>query len=244
MPTLFHRYNELLKRHPFTVNGICTGSFFFLGDVLAQKLFPHVSAETITDHNGESIVVEHIADYSLARSARAATYGVFIFSPISVLWHNKTLPYIKNPFIDFFKRKKMEKVPALRKRLHFYDSVFRLSIDQLIFPGFVWIPLYNTTMVLLAQREDPFNVIKDKLENNWWRVLKSSWTVWPPFQLFNLYFIPVHLRIVASNIWATGWNTFLSFVHNTKGHGHGSGRRFEELVDIDDDDQEFVMFYD
>ena len=74
-------------------------------------------------------------------------------------------------------------------------------------------------MVLLAQHENPFDVISNKLHNNWWTVLQASWTVWPGFQLFNLYFIPVHLRIVALNIWATGWNGFLSFVHNTKGHG-------------------------
>lgn len=149
---------------------------------------------------------------------------------------------MKNPFISMVKRKMME--TKSRKRLHFYDTVFRLGVDQLLFPAFVWIPLYNTVMVMLAQHEDPFGVIRNKLENNWWTVLRANWTVWPGFQLVNLYFIPVHLRIVCANVWSTGWNTFLSFVHNTRGHGKGSGKRLEELVDIEDDDQEIVMVYD
>ncbi|RCK55067.1 Protein SYM1 [Candida viswanathii] len=228
MPTLFHRYNELLKRRPWITNSLGCGIFFTIGDYAAQSLFPK-EPDLPLDHK---------------RMIRAGLYGSCFFAPISVLWHGKTLPKLKNPFINLFHRKKMEQVPAMRKKLHFYDSVFRMGIDQLIFPGFVWIPLYNTVMVILAGRDDPFQVIQDKLYNNWWRVLSANWTVWPGFQLFNLYFIPVHLRIVALNVWATGWNTFLSFVHNTKGHGHGSGHRLEEIVDIDDDEQEFYVFYD
>lgn len=228
MPTLFHRYNELLKRRPWIMNSIGCGLFFTLGDYVAQSLFPKEPNQPI----------------DRKRIIRAGIYGSCFFAPISVLWHGKTLPKIKNPFINIFHRQKMKEVPHMKQKIHFYDTVFRMGIDQLIFPGLVWIPLYNTVMVILAGREDPFLVIQDKLYNNWWRVLSANWTVWPGFQLFNLFFIPVHLRIVAQNIWATGWNTFLSFVHNTKGHGHGSGHILEEIVDIEDEDQEFYMFYD
>ncbi|CAK9438299.1 uncharacterized protein LODBEIA_P25230 [Lodderomyces beijingensis] len=244
MPTIFHRYNDLLKRYPFRTNMITTGIFFGMGDVIAQSLFPHRTVETQVLDNGEAVEKEVVGSYTPARTVRAMIYGTVFFAPISVLWHGKTLPRLKNPFIQAFRRKAMEEKPRLQKRLHLYDSVFRLGLDQLLFPALVWIPLYNTVMVILAQHDDPFSVVKTKLENNWWNVLKASWTVWPGFQLFNLLFIPVHLRIVCANIWATGWNAFLSFVHNAKGHGKGSGKRLEELVDIEDEDQELTMVYD
>lgn len=244
MPTLFHRYNEILRKYPFRSNMITTGIFFGLGDFFAQKLFPHKTIHKEVNDKGEIVETEQVTGYVFDRTTRALIYGTFFFAPISVLWHGKTLPKIKNPLINIFKRKKMEQIPHEKKKLHFYDSVFRLGVDQLIFPGLIWIPLYNTVMVLLAQHENPFDVISNKLHNNWWTVLQASWTVWPGFQLFNLYFIPVHLRIVALNIWATGWNGFLSFVHNTKGHGKGSGRKIEELLDIEDDAQEITMVYD
>ncbi|RCK67765.1 Protein SYM1 [Candida viswanathii] len=228
MPTLFHRYNELLKRRPWVTNSVGCGVFFILGDLAAQTFFPKTPTQPLDTH----------------RMVRAEIYGACFFGPISVLWHGKTLPRLKNPFVGLSHRRQMQHSPEDKQRLHFYDTVFRMGVDQLIFPGFVWIPLYNTVMVVLAGRDDPVLVILDKLHNNWWRVLSANWTVWPGFQLFNLYFIPVHLRIVALNVWATGWNTFLSFVHNTKGHGRGSGHVLEEIVDIDDDEQEFYVFYD
>ena len=246
MPTIFHRYNDLLKRHPFPTNMMTTGLFFGMGDIIAQTLFPHKSLETevIDEANGITREIEVVAPYNPDRTLRAMIYGSIFFAPISVMWHGKTLPKIKNPFVNQIKRQTWQSQPKFHKRLHFYDSVFRLGIDQLIFPALVWIPLYNTVMVMLARHDDPFTVVKNKLENNWWNVLRANWTVWPGFQLFNLYFIPVHLRIVCANVWATGWNAFLSFVHNAKGHGKGSGKRLEELVDIEDEDQEFFMIYD
>ncbi|KAG5421606.1 SYM1 [Candida metapsilosis] len=218
---------------------VTTGLFFGLGDIIAQSLFPHTVTTTTTDKDGNQVESVKVSDYTPERTVRAMIYGSVFFAPISVLWHGKTLPRLKNPFISMVKRKMME--TKSRRRLHFYDTVFRLGVDQLIFPGLVWIPLYNTVMVILAQHEDPFGVIRHKLENNWWTVLQANWTVWPGFQLVNLYFIPVHLRIVCANVWSTGWSTFLSFVHNTRGHGKGSGKKLEELVDIEDDDQEVVM---
>ncbi|CAI5757706.1 unnamed protein product [Candida verbasci] len=245
MPTIFHRYNELLKRHPFKTNMVSTGLFFGFGDAIAQSCFPHkFTKEEKDEKTGFTKQVEVVADYSIDRTLRALVYGSFFFAPLSVIWHGKTLPKIKNPFINFNRRNQMRNDPLQYPRLHLYDTLFRLSIDQLFIPGLIWIPLYNTVMVILAQHHDPFTVIKNKLETNWWTVLKASWTVWVPFQLLNLYFVPVYLRIVCSNIYAVGWNSFLSFIHNTKGHGKGSGKKIEELVDIEDDSNLTTMVYD
>ena len=232
MPSIFHAYNRLLKVHPFKTNMLTTGFFFGTGDAVAQKLFPHK-----TDN-------DEVEPYNVPRSLRAITYGGIFFAPISVLWHGKTLPFLKNPLVSVLRRKAMQESPKLKTRLHLYDTLFRLAIDQLFFPAIVWIPLYNIVMVTLSLHEHPLDEAFDKLHNNWWNVLKASWTVWPAFPMLNLFFIPVHLRIVAANIWSTGWNAFLSFVHNTKGHGKGSGRRVEEIVDIEDDQHEVTMVYD
>lgn len=232
MPSIFHAYNRLLKTHPFKTNMLTTGFFFGSGDVVAQKLFPHK-----TDNDEPE-------SYNFPRTLRAVTYGSFFFAPISVMWHGKTLPFLKNPLIKGLRRKAMEDSPKLKTRLHFYDTLYRLTLDQLFFPALIWIPLYNVVMVTLALHEHPLDVAADNLRKNWWNVLKASWTVWPAFQMVNLFFIPIHLRIVAANMWSVGWNAFLSFVHNTRGHGKGSGHKVEEIVDIEDEKQEVTMVYD
>ncbi|KAK6203117.1 uncharacterized protein RJT21DRAFT_119258 [Scheffersomyces amazonensis] len=245
MPSLFHKYNRLLQKYPFRTNMITTGVFFGLGDCSAQMLFPHKETLTIINEKGIKEDIE-VASYNYARTLRAMIYGSIFFAPISVFWHTKTLPRIKNPFVSavFRARAMGETGTKTRSRLHMYDTLFRLTIDQLFVPALIWIPLYNTVMITLAMHENPLQLAYEKLQKNWWNVLKASWTVWPGFQLFNLYFIPVHFRIVASNIWSIGWNGFLSFVHNTAGHGKGSGKLFEEIVDIEDDLQEVTMVYD
>lgn len=180
---------------------ITTGILMGVGDSVAQRFFNH------EDENGNR------PPYDPLRTMRAWCYGSFIFSPLAVFWYGKTLPFIKNPFVSAIKREAWS-----GKRIEAFDIGFRIGIDQLILPGLVWIPLYNASMTLLAFREDPFNVIKEKLEKNWWNVLKTSWSVWPIFQLISFTVIPIHLRVFASNICSIGWNCFLSTVHNAKHH--------------------------
>lgn len=225
----FRVYNRLLKEHPFKTNMISTGIFFGSGDALAQSLFPHREDPEHSDVT---------APYNYQRTLRAVIYGSFFFSPIAVVWYGRKLPSFKNPFVSAQRRSRMS-----QKQEEFADVVFRVALDQLFVPGLLWIPMYNVVMTTLAGHEHPLELAKEKLRNNWWNVLKASWTVWPVFQLFSFTFIPVHMRVVCSNLWSVGWNSFLSFVHNTPGHGKGTGKRIEELVDIEDKDQETTMVY-
>lgn len=217
---MFQRYNVLLKTHPYKTNMFTSGLLFGTGDVLAQYLFPS----------------EDSKDISYTRTVRAFIYGSCFFAPVSVAWHVKRLPYIRNPFISL---KRRQVWPA--DRTSRYDNLFRLFIDQAFAPVFVWIPMYNVVMSCLALHEHPLDVAAEKLRNNFLNVLFANWTVWPVFQLVNIFYSPIHLRIVFSNVWSIGWNCFLSYVHNTSGHGKGSGKLIEEIVDIED--QEETMIY-
>lgn len=228
MPRVFKAYNQLLKSHPFRVNMIGCGFFFGVGDLLAQYYFPH--------HIDDDL--DKPTEYHALRTLRAMIYGCFFFGPVSVKWHTKTLPFIKSPFISALRRVNMNP-----KIINLHDNLFRLLLDSLLMPGLVWIPMYNTVMSVLAFYPDPLAVAAQKLHNNWWSVLKASWTVWVPLQLVNLFFVPVQLRIVIANIWSIGWNCFLSYAHNTKGHGKGSQNLLEELVDIETADEEQTMVY-
>lgn len=228
MTGFFKSYNRLLKTHPYKMNMVGSGIFFGLGDSLAQFFFPH--------HIDDD--VDMPTEYHLDRTVRAMTYGCFFFGPLSVKWHGKTLPRLTSPFLSALRRSTMK--PSA---IHLHDTLFRVAVDALLMPGLVWIPLYNTVMSTLAFHPDPLAVAAEKLHNNWWNVLRANWTVWTPLQITNLLFVPVHLRVVVGNIWSIGWNCFLSFVHNTKGHGKGSGKILEELVDIESADEEQTMVY-
>lgn len=225
---VFKHYNALLKTHPYKTNMVTTGILFGTGDVLAQYLFPN----TENDEQNKP----HTFNYP--RTLRAIIYGSIFFAPVSVKWHAKTLPFIKNPFISLKSRATWSFT-----KLNRFDNAYRLAIDQFFGPIIVWIPMYNIAMSFLALHEHPLDVAIEKLRENYFNVLFANWTVWPIFQLFNIFYVPIHLRIVCSNFWSIGWNCFLSYVHNTSGHGKGSGKIIEELVDIEDDNQEQTMIY-
>lgn len=225
--SFFDKYNKLLKTHPFRVNMVTTGVLFGIGDAIAQKLFP-----LNHDH-----LDEEKPKYNPHRTMRAMIYGSCFFAPCGVLWYGKRLPLIKNPFVSVKSRKTWSK-----NRVHLYDTLYRVTIDQLFIPGLFWIPMYNIVMSTLSGYENPLEVAFQKLQHNWWNVLTTNWMVWPGFQLVSFFYIPVHLRIVAANICSVGWNCFLSYLYNGKAHGdHQKEEILDHLVDPGEEIEETTM---
>lgn len=249
MPSIFHRYSRLVQKYPFRINALSLGLLFGVGDYVLQRLFPDAELHREPDDGDHPAFKmfksirfsDHNTPYNWDRTWRAVAYGTIVFSPIATFWQTRVLPNIRMPMLAA-KRAFMSSNPRLKLRLHVYDTLGRLTVDQLTMPGLVFIPLYNFCMVAMAGYEHPFAVTKEKLEKNWFNVLKASWTVWGGFQLVLLMWIPVHFRVLAGNLWQVGWLAFLLFCHNTRGHGKGSGKLIEELVDIQD--KELKMVYD
>lgn len=201
---------------------LTTGVLFGTGDVIAQTFFPLHEPE-----DGKAPGLEG------QRTMRAMIYGSCFFAPCGVLWYGRKLPSIKNPFISFQNRMRWN-----HSRVHAYDTVYRVAMDQLFVPGLVWIPMYNIVMSILAMHERPLEVAFHKLHNNWWNVLTSNWMVWPGFQLVSFFFVPVHLRVIAGNVFSVGWNCFLSYLFNSKLTGHPSPHIFDHVIEFDDEDHD------
>lgn len=225
---MIHAYLRVLKQHPYKTNMISAGVLFGAGDALAQHFFP--------SHDNK----DQRFSYNFPRTMRAMIYGSFFLAPVSVAWHIKRLPFILNPLV----KSSFREVPKNAKKVYIYDNLFRLAIDQFFGPILVWIPMYNIVMTFLnPEFDNKWETAKEKLSNNFTKVLFANWTVWPIFQIFNLFFVPVHLRLLCSNFWSVGWNCFLSFVHNTKGHGTGSGHIIEEIVDLENEEDQRQIIY-
>ncbi|CUM68012.1 uncharacterized protein PRCAT00005727001 [Priceomyces carsonii] len=223
MSGFFHKYNQLLKAHPFKTNMVGTSLFFSTGDIIAQLSFPPRSHDIKNQDLSESVKSRSGFDYK--RTLRGAVYGAFVFAPCAVTWYGRRLPKIKNPFI------RKHRDTWSQKKLHVYDTLFRVTLDQLFVPGFIWIPMYVTSMSILSLNEHPLDVARENLRNNWWHVLKANWIVWPAFQLVNMYLIPVHIRVVCANLWSVGWNCFISYVGNSR---RVSNKVLEEVTTVED----------
>lgn len=212
---IFRKYNRLLQEHPFKTNMVSSGIFFFIGDCIAQRYFAD-------DRQKEEFKQKGL---DLQRSARAITYGSFFFAPVGVIWYGRALPNVKNPFLSEHSRQTWSYTMR-----HGADSFYRTIVDQLIAPGFIWIPMYNTVHTFLSFPEHPVEEVKDRLQRNWWKILSTSWCVWPSFQLLNLFFVPPHIRTASTNLISIFWNCFLSSNFNKKHHLAGTEALIEPLT--------------
>lgn len=208
MSSYFIKYNQLLLRRPILTNMVTTGFLFGSGDYLAQSLF------TSPDKHG---------NYDYARTLRAVIYGSIVFAPIGDKWY-KLLGRIKAPTFG-------TTININSRFNRIKDTVARVGVDQLVFAPFIGIPLYYTMMTLFEFKS--IENISHKLQKNWWKTLVSNWAVWPVFQWFNFYLVPVHYRLMAVNVFSIGWNCYLSYLLN---HRDSEPSGFIE-ESIKDDDQ-------
>ncbi|CAI5757707.1 unnamed protein product [Candida verbasci] len=186
--SIFRRYHQILLKKPLLTNMISTGVLLGGGDFLAQILLPQTPDQPF--------------DY--LRNLRAIIYGSIIFAPIGDKWYR----ILNNKVVWTNGASKLENRTL--------STILRVGVDQLIFAPFIGIPLYYASMIILENKQPYLENIIEKFESSWWITLKGNWLVWPIFQWFNFYLIPVHFRLLAVNIISIGWNTFLSYVMHNK----------------------------
>ncbi|SCU97860.1 LAFA_0G13806g1_1 [Lachancea sp. 'fantastica'] len=195
MSSFLNFYAASLKKNPKTTNAIMTGSLFGLGDALAQICFPNPQAKA-TSVNGENSP----AGYDIARTVRAVTYGSLIFSFIGDKWF-RTL----NGKVKF----------ANKPANHWSNLALRVGVDQLLFAPSC-IPFYFGVLTLMEGQS--LQHADQKIRAVWWDILKTNWMVWPAFQLVNFSLVPVQHRLLAVNVLAIFWNTFLSYRNSEASH--------------------------
>lgn len=181
MFNIIKQYAIFLDKYPKMTNAIMTGSLFGIGDLIAQLGFP--------SHG----INDSYKSYDFTRTLRAFSYGALIFSFIGDKWYrilNKHV-VIRNMPVN-----------------HWTNTILKVSCDQIIFAP-ISIPFYFSVITFMEGKDG--NTIRTKIKDNWWTTLLANWKIWPIFQLFNFYFVPVQHRLLAVNLIAIFWNAYLSY---------------------------------
>ncbi|CAL9734368.1 protein Sym1p [Monosporozyma servazzii] len=194
MSKILNFYLNSLSKRPKTTNAIMTGSLFGLGDVSAQLFFSH--SEYPVEKGAETPsanILNTVKHYDFPRTARAVIYGSLIFSFIGDKWY-KILRY-------------KVKIPN-KGNSDWANRLLRVSVDQLAFAP-LSLPFYFGCMTTMEGHS--LDVAKKKINDQWWSTLKTNWTVWPLFQAINFSFVPLQHQLLAVNVVAIFWNTYLSY---------------------------------
>lgn len=194
MSKILNFYLNSLSKRPKTTNAIMTGTLFGLGDVSAQLLFSHSEhpvKEGIESSPGK--ILTQVKNYDFPRTARAVIYGSLIFSFIGDKWY-KILRY-------------KVRIPN-KESSDWTNRLLRVSVDQLGFAPLA-LPFYFGCMT--AMEGYSIDIAEKKIKDQWWSTLKTNWTVWPLFQAINFSFVPLQHQLLAVNVVAIFWNTYLSY---------------------------------
>uniref|UniRef100_A0A7R9V7K2 Peroxisomal membrane protein MPV17 n=1 Tax=Chlamydomonas euryale TaxID=1486919 RepID=A0A7R9V7K2_9CHLO len=83
-----------------------------------------------------------------------------------------------------------------------------LVMDQLVFaPVFVGSFIALFTVI----NGGGVDAVKSKLQAEWMNAVKVNWGIWVPAQFINFRFVPPQFRVLATNITALVWNTYISY---------------------------------
>ncbi|KAJ8009124.1 hypothetical protein DPEC_G00085610 [Dallia pectoralis] len=129
-----------------------------------------------------------LANHNMIRTAKMMSIGFFFVGPVVGGWYKVLDKLVTGA----------TKSSAMKKML----------VDQVCFApcflgGFLGI---SGTLNGLTVEE---NV--DKLKRDYTDALISNYYLWPPVQMANFYFIPLHHRLAVVQIVAVAWNSYLSW---------------------------------
>jgi hypothetical protein len=91
------------------------------------------------------------------------------------------------------------------------SALGRLLMDQIFFAPIFIGSIISMIMTLEGQGEN----VPSKIRNDLFTIVKSNWVLWVPFQFINFRFVPQHLQVLASNVVALAWNTYMSWASHS-----------------------------
>ena len=95
-----------------------------------------------------------------------------------------------------------------------FGAIGRLMLDQFAFAPIFIGSIVSAIMALEGHAED----IPQKLRSDLPTIVRSNWVLWVPFQFINFRFVPVRLQVLAANMVALLWNTYVSWAsHHSTG---------------------------
>lgn len=132
-----------------------------------------------------------LAHHNVLRTAKMMSIGFVFVGPVIGSWYRVLDRLVTGA----------TKSSAMKKML----------LDQLCFA-----PVFLASFLGLSGALNGLTVEQNlaKLRRDYSDALISNYYLWPPVQIANFYFIPLHHRLAVVQIVAVGWNSYLTWKAN------------------------------
>lgn len=88
----------------------------------------------------------------------------------------------------------------------------KLLLDQFICSPVVILSFFATVAIF---EESPWKNFNDEVKDKFLTLYVAEWTVWPPAQLINFYFLPTKFRVIYDNTISLGYDIYTSRVKHS-----------------------------
>ncbi|KAM4712763.1 mitochondrial inner membrane protein Mpv17 [Anableps anableps] len=132
-----------------------------------------------------------LAHHNVRRTARMMSIGFFFVGPVIGSWYKVLDRLVVGG----------SKSAAMKKML----------VDQLCFA-----PCFLGAFLCISGALNGLTVEENiaKLKRDYTDALISNYYLWPPVQIANFYFVPLHHRLAVVQIVAVAWNSYLTWKAN------------------------------
>ncbi|XP_067014588.2 protein Mpv17 [Anabrus simplex] len=98
-------------------------------------------------------------------------------------------------------------IRALEMNSRRKEALAKVMADQLMFA-----PVFMAAVMVISGFliGNEWEKTKETLQNNYFSLLLANYKVWPLFLFINFSFVPLRFNLMASQLFAIMWNTYLS----------------------------------
>jgi hypothetical protein len=180
---------------------VTSGAMFAGADVIVQKY------------------VEENGKVQPQRVAKVTAVGAFGLAPILHKWFGEGLPWIYKNVLQRFLPGIFAKSTALKEAcgmILFDQTIGAVSINWLIIFLFGFLESFNASKAVAATN----SCIRD--------VVFASWKIWPASNFLNFFLVPMHYRVLFSNITGFFWTIYVTW--RAHAHREAEGKEPEESI--------------
>lgn len=186
---LVNAYSRVLIAHPYKTQIATNGPVCGVGDLGAQYL-EHTMKVVPEGEVSSPFKVDWL------RLGRMTTYGFVVAGPFYCFWYK---------WLDKFAATRFQS-----KGVYAFVGG-KLLMDQLVMEPPYLLFYFAFDGILQGKNRTE---IKDKLMKDFIPAFKVDCCIWPPAQLLNFAFVPVHFQALTTNSICCLWTIVLSYMNN------------------------------
>ena len=126
------------------------------------------------------------------RLIKAFLFGGFVAAPSLHVWYSLALT-------------------KLLPKKNYSSIACKILLDQIIFsPYFLLVTSYSAVLI----KNEHFQSVKERFQEEHWRALRANWSFWPVAQLFNFTVVSKHFQILFINVVGIFWQGYLTYLRH------------------------------